>query len=241
MLSIKFDRLNQLRATLVEVNSLKIQLLAELDRINKIESDAISELSDVESEILSSTIIIIPDALLAADAKLEDCITIAPDKWGHIKEYDNVLLDIENNIIYVWEDGILTNADDIPEGASNSPLQKAIDRLRGYHNARYNGYLPELSPCINPDTGKKGRLHWWGNHARKQVWYDYLVNETEYFFVDWNCTEPRYWIELAKENRLDTRRKGSMTARQVRESNVKQREYNQSQSFWLPEDLFCIA
>ncbi|HEY9701063.1 MAG TPA: hypothetical protein V6C58_01360, partial [Allocoleopsis sp.] len=115
----------------------------------------------------------------------------------------------------------------VNEGASNSPLQKAVDRITGYHKARYGDgadRLPELNPCY--EEGKKGRLHWWGNHARKQVWYDYIREPRDWFYIDWDITNPKYWIELAKENFLDVRRKGSMTLRQILEYHSKQRKEN---------------
>lgn len=232
MLSIKIDRLNTLSATLDEINEIKSQLLAELKRIETIESETISEVSDIQSEILTTTFIVVPDPLLAADIKLEDCTIIAPDKWEQIEGHSRVLCN--DNIIYVWEEGNLIDASTIHEGASNSPLQKAVDRLRGYHEARYGlgNYLPELDPCYNPESGKKGRLHWWGNHARKQVWYDYLIHQEEYWYIDWQCTDPKYWIELAKANFLDIRRKGQKTLPQIREYHRKQIEENGYVPVW---------
>ncbi|HEY9701806.1 MAG TPA: hypothetical protein V6C58_05140, partial [Allocoleopsis sp.] len=105
MLVTKFDRLNQLQFTISEINELKSQLLAELERLEKIESDSISEISDIQSEILCTTLIVVPDPLVAADIKLEDCDIIAPDKWEQIEGHNNVLL--SENTIFLWENGKL--------------------------------------------------------------------------------------------------------------------------------------
>ena len=208
MLAQKLDRLNQLEATMSEINEIKSQLMAELDRINQIESDAIAEVSDLQSEILSKAQVVLPDNDKLANIKLDDCIISFLDRWEKFKRYiDYAGIISYQGVIYVSEKGNLQLASELP-GGTNSPIQKAVDSLKGYHQSRYNsnekmptGFynLPDLNPCINPATGKKSRQHWHGNHCRKQVWYSYCANPEYWFYIDWEDTNPEYWISLASE------------------------------------------
>ena len=206
MLVNKLDRLNQLEVTLDEINEIKSQLMAELERINLIEESTISEVSDLQSEILSTTQVVIVPPEKMADATIKDSEMLSYDNWEVFSSHMrfSILLSSDGEI-YLFYHGKLINASEISEGGTNSPLQKAVDTIYGYSFDRYhystlvNDKLPEIDPCINLDTGKKSRKHWHGNHCRKQVWYSYCTNTAKWFYIDWANTSPQYWIELANE------------------------------------------
>ena len=205
MLAQKLDRLNQLEVTLDEINEIKSQLLAELERINLIEESTISEVSDIQSEILSTTVAVIVPPEKMADATIKDSEILSYDNWEVFSSHMRFSILLSSDEIYLFYHGKLINASEISEGGTNSPLQKAVDTIYGYSFDRYhystlvNDRLPELDPCINLDTGKKSRKHWHGNHCRKQVWYSYSTNPNHWFYIDWKNTSPQYWIELASE------------------------------------------
>jgi hypothetical protein len=203
MLNLKIDRLNELELTLDEINEIKSQLMAELERIEKIESDTISEVSDLQSEILSTTQVVVVPTEKLADATLKDSQLLSYDNWENLTKDSGIWL--SNNQVYIYQHGKIIDTSEISEGGTNSPLQKAIDTLYGYSQARYyyssftGNKLPELNPCYNPATGKKSRHHWHGNHCRKQVWYSYCTNTVDWFYIDWTNTSPEYWIDLTNE------------------------------------------
>lgn len=204
MLSIKFDRLNQLIATISEINEIKSQLLAELGRLEKIEMEAISEISDIESEILSTTQIVIVPTDKLADATLKDSQLLSFDSWEKLTKDSGIWL--SDSTVYVYQNNKLIEASTIVEGGTNSPLQKAIDTLYGYSQARYyyssfiSNKLPEIAPSFNLDTGREvPRIKFHANHCRKQVWYSYCTNPDNWFYIDWSETNAQYWINLAKE------------------------------------------
>ncbi|HEY9702578.1 MAG TPA: hypothetical protein V6C58_09040 [Allocoleopsis sp.] len=204
MLVTKFDRLNTLSATLSEVNELKSQLLAELERIKAIENNTISEISDIQSDILFHSQVIKPDTAKLADITLKDCVFIDFDNWEEFEEY---VKDFEPIVRYIGQIFILKQDQVIDPavlpGKSNSPLQKAVDDKYGYHKARYYLKVSEWSPAewwnlpeLELDQFSSKREYYHANHIRKQIWYDCFRNLDFWKsqLLNWKHTDINYWL-----------------------------------------------
>jgi len=224
MLNVKLDRLNQLELTVEEVNNIKSQLMAELERIEKIESAAIAEISDLQSEILTSVKIMKPAVGSRSDIKISDQVWFTLDRWEDFQWYqeyiESAIYSFQNEL-FVLEGNKAIICSSLP-GGTNSPLQKAIDYVSGYTKARYgksqyfdfkySGNLPELSVELT-FSKRKDRNYWHGNHVRKQIWYDAIKNK-EFWdsqLVNWSNTNPDYWLGFENLVKLSDEVKAIMT------------------------------
>ena len=206
MLVNKLDRLNQLNVTLSEVNEIRSQLLAELERINLIEKSTITDISDLQSEILSTTQLVVPDRTKLSDATLKGCKFETINDWEVFENYisGKSILRSEG-VMYVTRYGKITESSSLP-GGTNSPLQKAVDFKYGYTQARYEQIvtdwnpagewnLPEMQVCMIDQ--KKNREYWHANHIRKQIWYDFRNAEFwKTYNIDWKRDDMRYWLQF---------------------------------------------